>query len=370
MTNIQALQLSESQKDCSWFLPEHFSLEEYSFEITPDDDAMVGLKSKRDEYLSRVRVLRTSFTSWEPESMHAFLQTVFSFQAELQSLNLDPTSIVFRESQALDASVASLIPLFQQEAQAIEHFQNERYGKHIQMVSNKLGDIMRDLEKKKYEHASRIHTLQMLHKEYEEIVANADDIFVTYQSHIKTVNASIEDIQACISRCFDNPQSISFTDRIKHGFGEFGSGWRSKNFRGSIEDQRKTLQAKVDDQLKQQELFYVNTSIGRSEDVCRLKTEATNLICDTKKILEDYLHALSQPLEAPLKANQQFTVWLQDRFSPLFILLFFEPDLFCKRIKSLVDCHDSSMIEKFDAACKFVVDDPAFSESRWVLTSR
>jgi hypothetical protein len=28
------------------------------------------------------------------------------------------------------------------------------------------------------------------------------------------------------------------------------------------------------------------------------------------------------------------------------------------------------MIEKFDAACKFVVDDPAFSESRWVLTSR
>jgi hypothetical protein len=313
MTNVQAFQLSESQKDCSWFLPEHFSLEEYSFEISPDDDAMVGLKNKRDEYLSRVRVLRTSFTSWEPESMQIFLQNIFSFQAELQSLNLDPTSSVFRESQALDASLASLIPLFQQETQAQEHIQNERYGKRIQMVSNELADRMRKLTTKKQEHASRIHTLQMLHKQYEGIVADADAIFETYQSHIKTVNTNIEDTQACISRCFDNPQSISFTDRIKHGFGEFGSGWRSKNFRGRIEEQRKTLQAKVDHQLKQQELFYVNTSISRSEDICRLKSEATKLMCDTKKVLEDYLHALSQPLETPLKANQEFTLWLQER---------------------------------------------------------
>jgi hypothetical protein len=313
MTNVQALQLSESQKDCSWFLPEHFSLEEYSFEISPDDDAMVGLKNKRDEYLSRVRVLRTSFTSWEPESMQIFLQHILSFQAKLQSLNLDPTSSVFRESQALDASVASLIHLFQQEAQAQEHIQNERYGKHIQMVSNKLADKMRELAAKKHEHARRIHTLQTLYKQYEGIVADADDIFVTYQSHIKTVNTNIEDIQACISRCFDNPQSISFTDRIKHGVGEFGSGWRSKNFRERIEDQRNTLRAKVDNQLKQQELFYVNTSIGRREDICRLKSEATKLMCDSTKMLEEYLHALSQPLETPLKANQEFTVWLQER---------------------------------------------------------
>ena len=346
LTYNQARLLSESQKDSSWFLPERFSLEDYSYEISPDDHVMVALKTKRAEHLSRICILQTSFTSWEPELMHNFSERVLSFQPELQSLILDPTSQVCRESQALDASVASLMTLFQREIQAQQSFQTERYGKRIQMVSDKFVSVQREITTKKQEHERRIQALQELCRNYDGIVANADDVFLKFQSHIKTVNSNIEDIQACISRCFDNPQSISFTDRIKHGFGEFGSDWRSKGFRGSIEEQKQNLQAKVDQQLKRPEEFYANTSTNRKKYIDCLKSEATNAISQAKKLSEDYLNALTQPLDAPLQASKEFTVWL------------------VAEVKKLADFFDHTMNPELDAVSKFVTENPAFSESR------
>lgn len=303
----------DSQQDLSTLSPGRVNLEAYSFEIDAEDEVMVALTRKRAEFVSRVSFLQSAFQNWEPELMQKFHQRVILFEVESQSLNLNPTPFILSGLHALNASLEVFQPLFVQESEMIERFQNERYGKTIEQLFKRIGFIMNRISACAHDHHQRIQCLQQLRSEYNEMIGDYDRIFHIFQSRIKDVNADIEDIQASIQRCYDNPQSISVVQRIPFGFDCVASELRSKNFRGSVEQHQEKLQAKSDQKLKRPQFFYLNTSHDRKAALDSLKTDADSVISDARKSLETYLNELNQPLDAPLKASREFLEWLRSR---------------------------------------------------------
>jgi hypothetical protein len=276
---------------------------------------LAALNDKNNENLSRFSALQAAFKNVEPNMMQRFSQLVLSFEAELQVLNLDPATTVYSEFQALTDSAASLEPLFLQESQVIATFSNERYGKRIQDILSKSDSIMNQIADRERDHKKRIQSLQQLRADYDGMAADADNVFNMFQAHIKRVNTDIEDIQASIQRCFDNPQSISIIQRIPFGLDCMASDTRSKNFRRSIEQHRQLLQTKVDQKLMRPQSFFLNSSQSRSAALDDLKSVALDAIGEAQQLLERYLNELQQPLEHPLKASPEFTDWLRLRFA-------------------------------------------------------
>jgi hypothetical protein len=276
---------------------------------------LAALNNKNNENLSRLSALQAAFKNVEPNMMQRFSQLVLSFEAELQFLNLDPATTVHSEFQALTDSAVLLEPLFQHESQVIATFSNERYGIRIQDILSKSDSIMNQIADRERDHKKRIQSLQQLRADYDGMAADADNVFNMFQAHIKRVNVDIEDIQASIQRCFDNPQSISIIQRIPFGLDCMVSDTRSKNFRRSIEQHRQMLQAKVDQKLMRPQSFFLNSSQSRSATLDDLKSVALGAIGDAQQLLERYLNELQQPLEHPLKASPEFTDWLRLRFA-------------------------------------------------------
>ena len=315
MTQIQVNQLNESQRETSWFMPDDFHLEVYSFEIDSEDEAMVALNKKRAQLLSRICVLQTAFREWEPELIQKFHQHALSFEVESQCLHLDPTAVVSCGFQALNASLESFQSLFVRESEVISKFQNERYGKIIEELFKRIGFAMNQMTACSQDHRNRIQNLMRLRSEYDEMAADADKMFLKFQARIKDVNADIEDIQANIQRCYDNPQSISIVHRIPFGLDCVASEMKSKSFRAIIEQHKKMFQAKSDQSLTRPQSFYVNSSNDRKVTLDGCKSDADHVIDEAQKLLELYLQALNHPLEAPLKASRDFTEWLRSRLA-------------------------------------------------------
>jgi DNA repair exonuclease SbcCD ATPase subunit len=276
---------------------------------------LAALNDKNNENLSRFSALQAAFKNVEPNMMQRFSQLVLSFEAELQILNLDPATTVYSEFQALTNSAASLEPLYLQESQIIATFSNERYGKRIRDILSKSDSIMNQIADRERDHKKRIQSLQQLRADYDGMAADADNVFNMFQAHIKRVNTDIEDIQASIQRCFDNPQSISIIQRIPFGLDCMASDTRLKNFRRSIEQHRQLLQTKVDQKLMRPQSFFLNSSQSRSAALDDLKSVALVAIGEAQQLLERYLNELQQPLEHPLKASPEFTDWLRLRFA-------------------------------------------------------
>jgi hypothetical protein len=312
--------LHESQRDLASLSPGHVHLEAYSFDIAPDDDVMVALNRKRAEILSRISILQTASQNWEPELMLLFHQRVLQFEAETQSLSSDPALVVISGFQSLIASQELFQSLFHRESEVIAKFQDERYGKIIEELFKRIGLIMNRISMCAQDHRQRIQCLQQLRSEYSEMAADGDRIFHIFQARIKDVNADIEDIQASIQRCYDNPQSISIIQRIPFGFDSFASELKSKNFRGSVAEHQKRLQAKADQKLKRAQFFYKNSSYERKSTLDSLKSDADSVVSDAQKLLELYLNDLNQPLDAPLKASQEFCEWFRSRLAGFIFL--------------------------------------------------
>ncbi len=295
----------------------HLNPEAYSFEIDPDDEAMVALNSKRVGHMSRISVLRAAIHGSEPELVQNFHQRGLLFEAELQSLNSDPAPIVLSGCRELDASLQSIQTLFVRESEVISKFQNERYGKPIEELFKSMGSIMNGISTCAQDHHQRIQVLQQLRSEYNEITCDSDMIFHKFQARIKSVNAEIEDLQAKIQRCYDDPQSISIVQRIPFGIDCVLSEAQFKKFRASIEQHQQKLQAKIDQKLKRPQGFYSNSSLDRKAALDSLKSDADGVVSEAQRVLEIYLNELNQPLDAPLKASREFCEWLKSRLAAI-----------------------------------------------------